>query len=85
MTTRPKIRVPTQVFHVGDKVFFCLVNQIVQGIVTEDRGPIAAGARSLYQVRVNLPSNEIMVFEIPEDELSYRSNDLKNAHYPPGF
>ncbi len=82
MNTRPKIRMYSQSFDVGDQVVFRLVNRIVHGVVVEDLGPIAAGARGLYRVQANFGPEEIMMFEIPEDELATRPSDLKNTHYP---
>lgn len=82
MKTRPSIRVYSQSFHVGQQVVFRLVNRIVRGVVVEDLGPIAAGARGLYRVQANFGPEEVMMFEIPEDELDTDPNKLKNTHYP---
>lgn len=81
-TTRPRIRVYSQKFHVGQEVVFRLVNRIVYGVVVEDLGPIAAGARGLYRVQANFGPGEVMMFEIPEDELDTDPSNLKNTHYP---
>lgn len=82
MKTRPRIRVYSHKFHVGQHVVFRLVNRIVDGVVIEDLGPIAAGARGLYRVQAGFGPEETMMFEIPEDELDTNPSNLKNTHYP---
>lgn len=82
MKTRSRIRVYSQKLHVGQQVVFRLVNRTVYGVVVEDLGRIAAGARGLYRVQANFGPGEIMMFEIPEDELAMQPSDLKNTHYP---
>ena len=82
MNTRPKIRTYSQRFDVGDQVVFRLVNRNVRGVIVEDLGPIAAGGRGLFRVQANFGPDEIMMFEIPDDELATREADLKNTHCP---
>lgn len=55
----------------GDVVSFEFGNATVQGVVTEDRGPIGMHGRRLYAIefRVDPDSDDPMTIELPAGEL----------------
>jgi hypothetical protein len=57
-------------FEIGDSVSFSLGGRRVEGLVVEDRGPLAGGGRHLYRVLVSFPPEDPASFEMPEDELA---------------
>ncbi len=70
MTTRrlPKTKA---YFKVGDRVCFPLVNRIVEGVVTEDSGPLAPHGRHILAVTVKMqPDEPDMIFQFRDNELS---------------
>jgi hypothetical protein len=57
-------------FRVGDAVSFLLGGRRIEGLVVEDRGPLAGHGRRLYRVLISPPSEEPVAFEMPEDEMA---------------
>ena len=54
----------------GDRVQFWLVTRWVDGVVTEDRGPIGVGGRRLYTVDFRFSdSPEPRYVELPAEDL----------------
>jgi hypothetical protein len=53
----------------GDPVSFLLGGRRVEGLIVEDRGPLAGGGKHLYRVLVSFPFEEPASFEMPEDEI----------------
>ena len=72
MATRNQRRPKTKAtFNVGERVCFPLVNRIVEGVVTEDRGALAANGRHILAVTVKMqPDEPDMIYEIGDYELS---------------
>ena len=62
----PEIR-----FHKGDQVKFKLGTRTVQGVVTEDRGPIGVKGRRLYVVEFSPEPQALSTsrIELPADQL----------------
>ncbi len=56
-------------FKVGDRVRFRFGGRAVVGVIVEDRGPLGAGGRFLYSVRIRLDRFSESTFEVPADEL----------------
>ncbi len=58
-------------FHRGDRVEFRFAVQNVQGVITEDRGPIGIGGRRLYGVKFQfgLEVEEPTYIELPAVKL----------------
>jgi hypothetical protein len=54
---------------VGTPVSLVLGSRRVEGVIVEERGPLAAGGRFLYRVEVAVTPEERVAFEMPEDEL----------------
>ena len=55
---------------VGDGVSFLLGGQRAEGLVVEDRGPLAKGGKHLYRILVSPPSEEPITFEMPADQIA---------------
>jgi hypothetical protein len=58
------------VFHVGDRVWFEWGDCKVEGVIQEDRGPLAAGGRRLYRIVFTIDPTEPVVIEMPADEIA---------------
>jgi hypothetical protein len=56
-------------FKVGDRVVFRLVESLVHGTITEDRGALAGDGQHIYRVRAEYGPDEFMFGEFPEDNL----------------
>ena len=56
-------------FRVGDRVVFRLVESLVHGTITEDRGALAGDGQHIYRVRAEYGPDEFMFGEFPEDKL----------------
>ena len=71
MSTKTTVRSKTKAsFRVGDPVTFHFVNRTIRGVVSEDMGPIGVDGRSIYQVEVSDPTEEMKTFDLPEVRLS---------------
>lgn len=57
-------------FRVGQRVTFILVHELMHGVVSEDRGPLAEEGKRLYQVEADFGLDEPRVFELVEGDLS---------------
>ena len=57
-------------FRVGQRVTFLLVHELMHGVVSEDRGPLAEQGKRLYQVEADFGLDEPRVFELVEEDLS---------------
>ena len=62
--TRPK-----PLFRVGQRVTFTIVHELIHGVVSEDRGPLAEQGKRLYQVQADFGLDEPRVFELIEEDL----------------
>ena len=56
-------------FRVGERVTFRFVGETVEGLVVEDRGPLAAGRR-LYRIQFDGGSDQAMFIELTPDRLT---------------
>lgn len=57
-------------FRVGDWVSFRYGSRQVRAQIIEDRGSIGVNRRRLYTVRAGDEANEVVTFEVPEDDLT---------------
>ncbi len=69
-------------FSVGQTVQFSFGSSQVQGEIVEDRGPIGAQGRRLFQVRIARDPYEAEVFEMPEDEIELVPEQEKTPPAP---
>lgn len=65
---------------VGNHISLNFGGRQVQGEIIEDRGPLAAGGRRLYRVRVMILPDESLAFELPEDEIIASANGGSVVH-----
>ena len=71
MSNKSKLRTrPKPLFHVGQRVTFTLVQEMIHGVVSEDRGPLAEQGKRLYQVQADFGLDEPRVFELVEEDLT---------------
>lgn len=53
----------------GDRVQISFGHSLVQGIITEERGPIGAGGRQLYTIEFEFGEGEPYQIELPADSI----------------
>jgi hypothetical protein len=55
---------------IGSLVSFVFGTKPVTGVIVEDRGPLGAGGRRLYRIRLPIEAVESFELEMPEDEIT---------------
>ncbi len=69
-------------YKIGDLVRFTFGVAPLEGVVTEDRGPLGRGGMRIYQVLVSQPPCEPTPYEVREDNLErlrMRTGTAKHA------
>lgn len=60
---------------VGDRVRFRFVLRDVVGTITEDRGPLGAGGRHLYEVTAPQEWADPILIELPSDQMTLLNDE----------
>lgn len=70
--SKPTLR-SKPVFRIGQRVNFTLVDELMHGVISEDRGPLGEDGKRIYQVEADFGSDEPRIFELAEEDLSLES------------